>query len=225
MSEAINNVIIGLISKNTDPNKNKFDVLMQNIENYIEGGKAHTMSHLKEKANNKKKKGDLFESFCCLYLRHVLDHDEVWFYKDFPKELKEQFHLPNNDYGIDLISKKGDGYYAIQCKYRRPQEKTQVIPWKSLSTFYAMVVKSGPWVKHITMTNVNGCRHIGEKTDKDWSICIGTFRNINHFSWLKICNGAPITEPIVAPDRELLRNKRLEFLNKLGNLDTTATST
>ena len=130
-----------------------------------------------------------------------------------------------NDYGIDLISKKSDGYYAIQCKYRRPQEKTQVIPWKSLSTFYAMVVKSGPWVKHITMTNVNGCRHIGEKTDKDWSICIGTFRNINHFSWLKICNGALITEPIVAPDRELLRNKRLEFLNKLGNLDASATST
>ena len=94
MSEAINNVVIGLISKNTDPNKNKFDSLMQDIENYIEGGVAHTMSQLKEKANNKKKKGDLFESFCCLYLRHVLDHDEVWFYKDFPNELKCQFHLP-----------------------------------------------------------------------------------------------------------------------------------
>lgn len=36
------------------------------------------------------------------------------------------------------------------------------------------------------MTNVNGCKHIGEKGEKDWSICLGTFRNIDHFSWLKL---------------------------------------
>jgi len=214
MSEVINNVVIGLIGKSANANKNKFDVLMLDIENYIEGGVAHNMAQLKEKANNKKKKGDLFESFCYLYLKHILEHDEVWLYKGFPKELKEKFHLTKNDYGIDLISKKGDGYYAIQCKYRRPQDKSQVISWKSLSTFYAMVAKSGPWVKHITMTNVNGCRHIGEKTDKDLSICIGTFRNINPFSWLKMCNGAQTTAPIQLPDRELLRNKRLEFIDK-----------
>jgi len=127
-------------------------------------------------------------------------------------ELKAQLHLPKNDYGIDIISKKGDGYYAIQCKYRKPQNKTQVISWKSLSTFYAMVVKSGPWIKHITMTNVNGCRHIGEKTDKDWSICIGTFRNINHFDWLKICGTRP-TSPTIENqlEKDTLRNARLAY--------------
>jgi hypothetical protein len=76
-----------------------------------------------------------------------------------------------------------------------------------------MVSKSGPWVKHITMTNVNGCRHIGEKTEKDWSICIGTFRKIDHFAWLKICK-IEVSDPVQnteLPDKETLRNKRLEF--------------
>jgi len=211
MSVEKNKIIVELLSKNVEcADKNNFDCLMRDIENYIEGGAARNMIELKEKANNKKKKGDLFESFCYLYLQKILEHDEVWFYKDFPKELKDRFHLPKNDYGIDLISKKGDGYYAIQCKYRRPQEKTQIISWKSLSTFYAMVVKSGPWIKHITMTNVNGCRHIGEKTDKDLSICLGTFRSINHFSWLKLCNSI-VTECNELPDKDLLRNRRMEY--------------
>jgi len=216
MSETKNDIIIDLIKKHIDVNnKNNFDLLMQDIENYIEGGTAHNMRQLKEISNNKKKKGDLFECFCYLYLQKILEHDEVWFYKDFPKELKDQFHLPKNDFGIDLISKKGTGYYAIQCKYRKPQDKTQVISWKSLSTFYAMVVKSGPWIKHITMTNVNGCRHIGEKNEKDWSICIGTFRNINHFDWLKICGKTQNvgTLPVIDTrlDKDTLRNARLAY--------------
>lgn len=222
MSQEKIEIIIDLISKNIDTDKNKFDILMMNIENYIEGNQATNMAELKEKAKDKKKKGDLFEAFCFLYLQKVLEHYQVWFYKDFPVELKVQFHLTKNDYGIDLISKKGDGYYATQCKYRRPQDKTQIISWKSLSTFYAMVSKSGPWVKHITMTNVNGCRHIGEKTDKDWSICIGTYRGMDHFKWLKLCDITNQERNIFTPlqisnakvlDIEELRNKRLNYFS------------
>ena len=33
-------------------------------------------------------------------------------------ELKKQFNLPKYDYGIDLISKKDNNYYTIQCKYK-----------------------------------------------------------------------------------------------------------
>jgi len=212
--------IIDLISKNIDTTDNKFDILMKNIESYVEGVSASNMAELKEKTKNKKKKGDLFESFCFLYLHKILEHDSVWFYKDFPVELKSQFHLTKNDYGIDLISKKGNGYYAIQCKYRKPQDKVQVISWNSLSTFYAMVSKSGPWVKHITMTNVNGCRHIGEKTDKDWSICIGTFRGIKHFEWLKMIDSefepsSCPSPPVEILNKNELRNKRLEFYCKV----------
>ena len=207
-------------------NEKKFDSLMQEIENYIECGVAHNMIELKEKANNKKKKGDLFEAFCFLYIGSVLNHDQVWFYKDFPVELKNKFYLTKNDYGIDLLSKKDDNYYAIQCKYRKPQEKIQTIPWKTLSTFYAIVVKTGPWMNHITMTNVNGCRHIGKKTDKDWSICLGTFRRMDHFSWLKFIDSNESTtdlrknssEELIKEEttkeeksKESLRQKRLAY--------------
>ena len=227
MSEMAKQTIRELIAKNiqTDNNStnNKFDILMREIENYIEGGTAHNMAELKEKANNKKKKGDLFEAFCFLYLEIVLQHEQVWFYKDFPKELKDQFHLTKNDYGIDLLSKKGDYYYAIQCKYKKPQDKVQIISWRALSTFYAIVVKTGPWLKHITMTNVNGCKHIGQKTEKDWSICIGTFRKIDHFMWLKMSNSnieesELVIENKIITDKEVMRNKRLAYFSSNSNL-------
>jgi hypothetical protein len=227
MSELAKQTIRELIAKNiqTDNNStnNKFDILMREIENYIEGGTAHNMAELKEKANNKKKKGDLFEAFCFLYLEIVLQHEQVWFYKDFPKELKDQFHLTKNDYGIDLLSKKGDHYYAIQCKYKKPQDKVQIISWRALSTFYAIVVKTGPWLKHITMTNVNGCKHIGQKTEKDWSICIGTFRKIDHFMWLKMSNSnieesELVIENKIIIDKEVMRNKRLAYFSSNSNL-------
>ena len=187
-------IIKDMISKNIQTEKNKFDCLMKEIEMFVDGAIAHNMTELKEKANDKKKKGDLFESFCCLYLEKVLLHDQVWFYKDFPKELKEKFHLTKNDYGIDLLSKKNNNYYAIQCKFKKPQDKIQIVSWRSLSTFYAIVVKTGPWLKHITMTNVQGCKHIGEKTQKDWSICVGTFRGMDHFEWLNMSGMFPVAE-------------------------------
>jgi len=221
MSELAKQKIRELIVKNIQTNNNKFDCLMREVENYIEGGTAHNMTELKEKANNKKKKGDLFEAFCFLYLEIVLNHEQVWFYKDFPKELKEQFHLTKNDYGIDLLSKKGGHYYAIQCKYKKPQDKVQIISWRALSTFYAIVVKTGPWLKHITMTNVNGCKHIGEKTEKDWSICIGTFRKIDHFMWLKMSNieeSETVIENKIITDKEIMRNKRVAYFSSNSNL-------
>lgn len=143
------------------------------------------MQELKDKYN-KKIKGDMFEAFCYLYVKNILKHDEIWFYKDFPFELKQKLNLTKNDYGIDLISKINDEYYAIQCKYKKPSEKIQLISWRSLSTFYALTTRSGPWKKHIVMTNVNGCRHIGKKSEKDLSICIKSFQNLNHFDWLTL---------------------------------------
>jgi predicted Fe-S protein YdhL (DUF1289 family) len=77
------------------------------------------------------------------------------------------------------------------------------------------------------MTNTNGCRHIGKKTDKDWSICLGTFRKIDHFSWLKFIDSLQSTVIISSTlekekekekekeqekeEKELLRQKRLAY--------------
>ena len=38
------------------------------------------------------------------------------------------------------------------------------------------------------MTNCDYARHEGEKTDKDLSICIGTFRKINLEEWTSMCD-------------------------------------
>ena len=72
------------------------------------------------------------------------------------------------------------------------------------------------------MTNVNGCKHIGQKSDKDWSICIGSFRNINHFDWLNIINKEEDNKKdtggaygdIKLVDKEDIRLKRLAYYNK-----------
>lgn len=198
------NILIKFIKKiisNPNPNsKSIFDQVILEIENYIDGAVAHNMFELKDKANEKKKKGNLFESFCYLYYEKIMGH-QVWFYKDFPPDLKTRFNIPSQDYGIDLIScAGGQNYYAIQCKYKKPKDSVQLISWRSLSTFYAIVVKTGPWTKHVTMTNVNGCKHIGKKTEKDVSICIQTFRNLSKFDWLKMINdqGVAVADPVVA---------------------------
>lgn len=80
------------------------------------------------------------------------------------------------------------------------------------------------------MTNTNGCRHIGKKTEKDWSICLGTFRKIDHFSWLKFLD-SPQDNVVISStlervednkdekeecDKELLRQKRLAYYSGGG---------
>ena len=38
------------------------------------------------------------------------------------------------------------------------------------------------------MTNCDYAKHEGKKSEKDMSLCIGTFRNIDKTNWLKMCN-------------------------------------
>lgn len=202
------------IYKNINSQSNIFDCIINEIENKTTNSIAHTIEELKLKYN-KKIKGDLFEAFCWIYIKYILKHDEVWLYKDIPLDIKNQLSLTINDYGIDIVSKKDNDYFAIQCKYKKPSDKIQIISWRSLSTFYGLVSKTGPWLKHITMTNVNGCKHIGQKSYKDLSICIGTFRNINHFDWLNIINKENnIKNNIKIVDKEEIRLKRLSYYNK-----------
>ncbi len=200
-------------------NKNIFDLIANDINNLVDNKIAHTMKDIKDKNNCKKEKGDLWESFCYLYLLHVLNHDFIWFYKDFPLSMKQTFHLTKNDFGIDLISIKDGKYYAIQCKFKKPQTKVQTISWRSLATFYAIITKTGPWEKNIIMTNVNSCKHIGQKTKKDLSLCIGTFRSTTHFEWLKIVNHPNTTNNVNHPNttnnvNQFIRESRLKYFEK-----------
>ena len=96
--------------------------------------------------------------------------------------------------GIDIVVKSGDEYYAVQCKYKKRGNKTaNVLSWTALSTFYAMCLRTGPWAKYIVMTNCDYTRHQGGKTNKDLSICLKTFQNLQKEEWTKLCNLAGST--------------------------------
>ena len=231
-------IIQNLVKTKINYDGNIFDSIAIDINNLVDNKVAHNIQEIKNKNNCKREKGDLWEAFCFLYLKYILNHDEVWLYKDIPIDLKEKFNLTKNDFGIDIISKKNNNYYAIQCKFKKPMTKVQIISWRSLSTFYAIVTKTGPWEKHIIMTNVNGCKHIGKKQVKDQSICIGTFRNTNHFDWLKIIGEDVINkkgetiidkkeeiiidetkEIIINKTKENIRDLRVKYYNNLQNND------
>lgn len=223
-------IIQNLIKTKINSTGNIFDFIAIDINNLVDNKVAHNIQEIKNKNNCKREKGDLWEAFCFLYLKYILKHDEVWLYKDIPFDLKEKFSLTKNDFGIDIISKKNDSYYVIQCKFKKPMTKVQIISWRSLSTFYAIVTKTGPWEKHIIMTNVNGCKHIGKKQMKDQSICIGTFRNTKYFDWLKIIGEEVIDkkeeividetkENIINETKENIRELRLKYYNNLQNND------
>jgi hypothetical protein len=185
---------------------------------------AHTLVELRLR-DNKKVRGDIFEEFCVLYLKHVKNYKNVWLLKDVPDNILEKLSLKRQDMGIDIIIENDDVFSAVQCKYKSPiKDKKSCITWKILSTFYALCMHSGPWLKHIVMTNCNYVRHAGKKTEKDISFILSTFKNIKKEDWLKMC----LLEKSIENDtkespltitKEELRLKRLEyFSNKNINL-------
>ena len=165
---------------------------------------AHTLTEMRTR-DNKKIRGDIFEDFCVLYLKFIKKYQEVWRLEDVPDEVLSLLALKRRDMGIDIIVKNNDTYFAVQCKYKKHSNtRKNSVSWKSLSTFYALCLRTGKeqngkreWSKYIVMTNCDCARHEGVKTDKDLSICIGTFRKINLEEWTSMCDitGHYINEP------------------------------
>jgi hypothetical protein len=166
---------------------------------------VHSLSEIKEKMNTKLK-GDIFEHFALKYLTHVCGLSEVWLLKDLPNEHLDTLQLKRQDLGIDLVARDNKGeWYAIQAKYRKSNKYKlkNILGWKTLSTFQAMVTKSGPWKKHIVITNAHYVRHVGNgKGPKDKSICLGTLQNIKPHEWermIGITGHALTEEPTSTP--------------------------
>jgi hypothetical protein len=175
---------------------------------------AHTLLELRTR-DNKKIRGDMFEEFCALYLKHVRGYDTVWRLEEVPEDILTLLKLKRKDMGIDLIVSHAGAYYAVQCKYRQADTKKTCITWSALSTFYALCLRTGPWEKYIVMATADYTRRQGPKTDKDISICLGTFRGLKTDEWLKMC-GTPLAELPVPQElsQENLRAKRLAFYSK-----------
>jgi HJR/Mrr/RecB family endonuclease len=129
--------------------------------------------------NNKKLCGDIFEVFCVLYLKYVKDFTNVWLLKDVPVYLLEKLTMKRQDMGIDIVVENMGLFMAVQCKYKKHiSYKKNVLSWKTLSTFYALCLRTGPWEKYIIMTNCDYTRHQGKKTKTRYILL---FKNVTKY--------------------------------------------
>jgi predicted helicase len=199
---------------------NLFDEFTRECQKWYEEP-AHTFTEMRTR-DNKKIRGDIFEDFSVLYLKHVKGYTNVWRLEDVPEHVLGGLGLKRPDMGIDIIAEKGGKYTAVQCKYKKHNTiKKNVLSWKSLSTFYALCLRTGPWEKYIVITNCEYARHAGKKTPKDLSVCLKTLQNITKEEWTRMCEiEGHTTQESTAPKLNLdqLRAARLA---RFGTGDST----
>lgn len=204
---------------------------------------VHSLAELREKRTTKAK-GDIFENFCVLYLKNILEFDQVWLLKDVPIEVRELLSLGTKDFGIDLVVKKNNKYSAVQCKFKTPRKDGTVpgaefirynkVNWSEISTFYALTSRSGPWHKCIVMTTAKsvakppGISKDEDRNIKDWRICIGTFQKLTTLDFIKMYSKGEIViekdslkssipESKTSYEVEEIRLKRLQYFDKISN--------
>ena len=166
-------------------NQNAFDVLEKTIAEYYDKP-CHDFGELRRR-QNKKERGDRFEQFCKMYLIAVCGFRSVWLLSEVPEDVLAQLQMVRKDLGIDIVCMTEHGEYsAVQVKYRKCTGKKRILTWKTLSTFYALCLRTGPWSKYIVMTNCDYIRGVGTKTPKDKSICLSSFRNIQPEKWVQM---------------------------------------
>lgn len=166
---------------------NLFDEFVKDCQKWYEDP-VHTFTEMRTR-DNKKIRGDIFEDFCVLYLKHVKKYNQVWRLPDVPDHILIGLGLKRQDFGIDIIAELNGKYTAVQCKYKKhnTMKPKNILGWKTLSTFYALCLRTGPWEKFIVMTNCDYVRHQGKKTSKDLSICLKSFQNITKEEWTCMC--------------------------------------
>jgi len=197
---------------------NLFDEFQKECQKWYEQP-AHTFTEMRTR-DNKKIRGDVFEEFCVLYLKHVRGYDQVWRLSDVPDHVLTGLGLKRPDMGIDIIAERNGKYSAVQCKYKKHTtiKPVTIVSWKALSTFYALCLRTGPWEKYIVMTNCNYTRRAGKKTPKDLSICLKTFQNTTKEEWTRMCGleGNTITQTLAPKTTEDLRAARLAYFARIG---------
>ncbi len=153
-----------------------------------------------------KEKGLFFEVFCKMYLQ-MRGYDDVWLLNEVPKEIIKYLNMETYDVGIDLVARfkipnkqtnniEDYFYVAVQSKYRKPTKdrfgrEVHKLSWKELSTFLALVQRTGPtkygWKTKIVMTNADSVSWRGKK--KEYNVktyAKKTFENIERIEWMKI---------------------------------------
>jgi hypothetical protein len=74
-----------------------FDEFMQECQKEYDAP-AHSLTELRSR-ENKKKRGDIFEEFCRLYLLKVMEYTDVWLLPDLPAEIRTELKVAEKGYG------------------------------------------------------------------------------------------------------------------------------
>jgi len=199
--------------------QNLFDEFQLECQKWYEQP-AHTFTEMRTR-DNKKIRGDIFEDFTVLFLKHARNFNNVWRLGDVPDDVLDKLGLKKHqDMGIDIVAEKDGKYYAVQCKYKKHTSmKKNILTWKQLSTFYALCLRTGPWEKYIVVTNCEYTRHAGKKTTKDVSICLKTLQNITKEQWTRMCEleGNTITQSCPLKNLSDLRAARLAYFARIDD--------
>lgn len=139
---------------------------------------------IKSKNEYTKNIGDAWEDFSCLFLEKMMGW-EVLKLKDCDETLLKKLSLKKRDVGIDLIAISDEKYIAVQCKYRK---KNQKLSWRDISTFDALCSRTGPWYKQVVITTSSWLHREGQWTEKDLFIGKKKFESLTKFDWLKLAN-------------------------------------
>jgi len=158
-------------------------------------------------------KGEFFEHFCLMYLR-AKNYGKAWLLGDVPDDVLEGLGLARKDNGIDIIVEHSEvpsssvppriesktcegsgeasearvpvGYFAVQAKWRsNPHKRTRIqLGWSKLATFFALAARTGPYLKHIVMTNCHSIKRNGNRTWKmDQTIARAGFEKCSREFW------------------------------------------
>lgn len=146
-----------------------------------------------KKRDLKQSVGTMWEYFCVDWLKNQRDkndtpiYDNVWTLREWhdycdKNDVQKGLILGKRDIGIDLVAHSASGYHAVQCKWKNKGKVT----WAQLSTFIGLVARSGPWSSHIIMTSGTGILWKVRRSEKDKSLCKGTFSKTTRAMWLSI---------------------------------------
>ena len=203
MKELIKNCFIDSLKEN----KNTFDILEYRIAKYYDKP-CTNLYEIKQRSSSSKKKGDLFELFCKIYLTNLNKYTNVWLLSEVPKNILDKLGLKRVDMGIDIICNKDENFYAFQAKFRKNNGKRHILPWNSISTFYALCFNSGPWKECYVITNCNNVHH-AVRGNKQKSICLHTFRNISNDLWIKMYSDSQTEFELEKKDIERVNLERV----------------
>jgi hypothetical protein len=210
-----------ILSRADSGNINIFDHFIEDLEAYF-SRRVTSIAEMKDR-DNKRLKGTIFERFCQKWLLASDKYEKVWMWNEVPDDVREQLKLKTRqDNGIDLIGKaiNSSNYTAFQCKYRNGKPgfygRGKSLTWTTLATFIGMCERTGPYEKHVVITNLGSIRNVAQKGPKDYSVCKKRLQGTTRETWEKIAGyTAPTPIPKVEKPKtaDELREARLKYFD------------